>query len=207
MNERARVGDLMTRSYVGVSESDGIRQTVAVMDENDVGSAVVLRGAQPVGIVTERDIVAAVAADRSLADPVEGIMSAPVVTVATDATVEEALQLLSESHIRRLPVLDDGDLVGIVTHREVLMLFGSEGPEPTAAAATGERGGLSDGGARPGHGEAMTDAGAPMEESPAAVSAGTTVGTTQGICENCGRFARDLSPVDGRVLCGDCRDV
>jgi CBS domain-containing protein len=202
MDESTRVVDVMNRTFVGVSEGDPLQGTVALMDEQDSGSAVVLRGSQPVGMVTERDVVAAAAEEADFEEtPVEDVMSDPVVTVPAAASLGEALQLLTDRGIRRLPVLDGEEVVGILSSKDVLALEAGTVPQTTTSSAEAPPGGEN---AVPEPGEEPV-AGEPGAQPAVATATETTVGSTQGICESCGRFARDLASVDGRVRCGDCR--
>jgi CBS domain-containing protein len=205
MNESTRVVDVMSRTFVGVSEGDQLQGTVALMDEQDSGSAVVVRGSQPVGMVTERDVVAAAAQELDFAEtPVEAVMSEPVVTIPAAASLDEALQLLTDERIRRLPVLEGEEVVGILSSKDVLALEAGTAPQATNSAthqATATDVGGSVGAEAGEEPVAAEPGGQPSTASPA----DSTVGSTQGICESCGRFARDLASVDGRVQCGDCR--
>jgi CBS domain-containing protein len=205
MDQATRVVDVMNRTFVGVSEGDSLQGTVALMDEQDSGSAVVVRGSQPVGMLTERDVLAAAADEIDFEETaVESVMSEPVVTVPATASLGEALQLLTDEGIRRLPILEAEDVVGVLSARDVLTLEAGTAPQPTSnpTAETGATDGAQSVG--PTAGEATRQA---TTQSTTATAAGTTVGSTQGICESCGRFARDLAAVDGRVQCGDCRNA
>jgi len=86
----------------------------------DVGSLVVVHGGEPVGIITESDVVA-VAAARGDTDAltVGDVMSEDLVTVDPDASVEAAVESLRAHDVEKLPVLEDGTLVGIVTTTDV----------------------------------------------------------------------------------------
>lgn len=102
---------------------DAIRQ----MAEKNVGALVVIKGSELVGIVSERDYARKVILkDRSSRDtPVADIMTASVVTVSPDATVEECMRLCTDSRIRHLPVLDGGRVAGVVSIGDLVkaMLF------------------------------------------------------------------------------------
>jgi CBS domain-containing protein len=207
MDESTRVADVMNRTFVGVSEGDSLHGTVTLMDEQESGSAVVVRGSQPVGMVTERDVVAAAAEERAFeATLVEEVMSEPVVTVPAAATLGEALQLLTDERIRRLPVLEGEEVVGVLSSRDVLALEAGTAPQATTSTPPGTAGGNVD------DARVAEESGDPVAaetgtQTRSSTDTGTTVGSTQGICEACGRFARDLASVDGRVRCGDCRET
>lgn len=94
-----------------------VYEALALMAEKNVGALAVIRGDELVGIVSERDYARKVILkNRSSRDmPVAEIMTASVVTVALDATVDECMQLCTDGRLRHLPVLDGGNVVGMVS--------------------------------------------------------------------------------------------
>jgi CBS domain-containing protein len=97
------------------------------MESKGVGSIVVVDGQRLVGIVTDRDIVRRAVA-RGLADDarVDGIMSAPVVTIDADADIRHAFDILSGHAVRRLATVRDGVLVGILSVDDLLVCLSSD---------------------------------------------------------------------------------
>ncbi|MEM3186496.1 MAG: CBS domain-containing protein [Conexivisphaerales archaeon] len=93
-----------------------------LMRENNAGSVIVMMNGKPVGIVTERDILYKVAAEDLPASKVllRKIMSSPVISIPSTATVPEALKLMEKHKIRRLLVTEDGRPVGMVSQRSVI---------------------------------------------------------------------------------------
>jgi CBS domain-containing protein len=106
---------------------DAIRQ----MADKNVGALVVMKGSELVGIISERDYARKVILkDRSSRDtPVADIMTASVVTVATDATVDECMRLCTDGRLRHLPVLDGGRVVGVVSIGDLVKATISEQKE------------------------------------------------------------------------------
>jgi CBS domain-containing protein len=100
------------------------------MLQRSVGSLIVInRFQQPIGIVTDRDLVVKVLAPERLprTTRVREIMTAPVKTVLEDASVESALGLMRSAEVRRLPVVDpEGRLIGVVTLDDILSLLATE---------------------------------------------------------------------------------
>lgn len=92
-------------------------EAIRLMAEKNVGALVVIKGSELVGIVSERDYARKVILkDRSSRDtPVADIMTASVITVSREATVDECMRLCTDSRIRHLPVLDDGRVAGMVS--------------------------------------------------------------------------------------------
>jgi len=94
------------------------------MGDHGVGSLIVMRGDQVVGIVTDRDIaVRGVGMGRALTTRVQEVMSEGLVTIQGSADIFDAYRLLKDAGVRRLPVLEDGDLGGIITLDDLLMVL------------------------------------------------------------------------------------
>ncbi len=117
-----RIRDLMTVLPRTVKLGDSIVDAAKVMRGEDAGIAPIVEGDRLVGVVTDRDIaVRVVAAGRDpLETKVEEIASPALVTVDPDEDLDEALRLMAEHQVRRLPVVEeDGKLVGIVAEADV----------------------------------------------------------------------------------------
>jgi len=100
-----------------VSPEQTVREALKTMADKNVGALIVLDGDDVVGIVSERDYARKAAAERSPSDekPVRTIMSGDVVYVRPSHTVEEAMALMTDKHIRHLPVFEGDRLVGLVS--------------------------------------------------------------------------------------------
>jgi predicted transcriptional regulator len=153
------------------------------MLDNKVGCVIVTNNAgKPIGIITERDLVVRVLAKNLAPDsaPAKDVMTSPLVTVDPEAPINEAARMMSKRDIRRLGVLYKGNLVGIVSSKDILDVMpelieimqertrieGAGGPEATEGA----------------------------EEAP-----------LSGYCDRCGVFSENLKDVNGQSLCEDCR--
>ena len=92
---------------------DAIRR----MAEHGVGALLVMKDDQLVGFFSERDYSRKVILQglRSRDTPVEAVMSAPVLTISPDATVQQGLSMMTEKYIRHLPVTDDSGVIGVVS--------------------------------------------------------------------------------------------
>jgi len=97
---------------------DGLK----LMAEKRIGSLPVLEGEQVVGIFTERDYARRVGPDRRKPEEtrIEEVMTRELITVDPDQTVNDCLMLMTENHIRHLPVMDEGRLVGIISVGDVV---------------------------------------------------------------------------------------
>src|SRR5437870_6646492 len=117
------VSDIMTRDTLTASPSETIAEASEHMRDRRVGSVVVVDGQRAIGILTERDLVkfAAAGADPSTAKVSEWMTESPD-TVAPDETVTDAFASLAAHHYRHIPVVTDGELVGIVSMRALLKI-------------------------------------------------------------------------------------
>ena len=122
-----RVADVVQRAPITLPPHGTIRQAAQLMESKGVGSIVVVDGQRLVGIVTDRDIVRRAVA-RGLADDarIDGIMSAPVVTIDADADLRHAFDILNGHAVRRLAAVRDGVLVGILSVDDLLVCLSSD---------------------------------------------------------------------------------
>jgi CBS domain-containing protein len=106
----------MTHGVVTAETTDSLQHVGELMRDRNVGSVVVCDGGRPVGVITDRDLALAVVADRVEAEDRAGsYASRPLVTGDIEMDLEEAVALMIQHRIRRLPVTEGEDLVGIVT--------------------------------------------------------------------------------------------
>jgi CBS domain-containing protein len=203
MESEVTVRDVMSREYVGVSESDTVLGAVGLMDEEGVGSVVVLRGSEPVGIMTESDVLGVVADEDEPADtPVSDVMSEPLVSVEADRGLADAAGTMSREDIRRIIVEEDGELLGLLDERDIISASASLSGVPSLR--NGPRAVARD-----------PAADAPLESEPigaepvggAADNGDSGEYSDRSICETCGTLSRELSNVNGQLICADCRDV
>jgi CBS domain-containing protein len=111
-----RISEVMTQGVVTAQSDDTLRRVGELMRDRNVGSVVVCDGEMPMGVITDRDLALAVVADQVDADDVAGThASRPLVTGEVEMDIEEAVALMIQHRIRRLPVTDGDSLVGIVT--------------------------------------------------------------------------------------------
>lgn len=136
------VFDFMTRNVITIPESRTMKQASKLMYEDNIGSIVILKEGSgsnlndnvsgsmaekkiPIGIVTERDIARTVGftAKHSIFGdiPLSEMMSKPLITTQPGASLKDAVILMQQKDIRRLPIIDeDGQLVGIITEKDIL---------------------------------------------------------------------------------------
>lgn len=111
-----RISEVMTEGVVTAATRDSLRRVGELMRDRNVGSVVVCEGGRPVGVITDRDLALAVVADEvDAADDAGSHASRPLVTGEVEMDIEEAVALMVQHRIRRLPVTSGEELVGIVT--------------------------------------------------------------------------------------------
>ena len=117
-----RVSDLIRRSAVAVRAEQTVVDAASIMDRAGVGALVVVEGDRPVGIVTDRDLMRRALARALPPDArVDGVMSAPLITVDAADDAHDVFAVLRRHPIRRLPVTSSGRLVGMVTVDDLLV--------------------------------------------------------------------------------------
>ena len=111
-----KVSDVMTREPVILPPTATCGEAATLMKQEDCGSIPIVDDGRLIGIVTDRDIVlGAVAAGKDpKSTPVSAVMSADPVTVSPDSDTEEASRIMAERQIRRVPVVRDGRLEGLI---------------------------------------------------------------------------------------------
>jgi CBS domain-containing protein len=116
------VRDVMSKNVKVVRPDTSVKEVVATMNKFDIGSIIVVQGERPVGIITERDIlkrqVEPCLAPETLT--ARYIMTSPVITISEDASIEEAAKLMAKKRAKRLPVMNNGQLVGVVTYTDIV---------------------------------------------------------------------------------------
>lgn len=119
-----KIREIMSRPIITEDEDASVTEVVKDMAELGIGSVVITSEGKPAGIITERDIALKVLLENKLADEVKAkeIMSSPLVTIEPEASVGEASALAAKKRIKRLPVVENGVLVGIVSVRNILTL-------------------------------------------------------------------------------------
>jgi CBS domain-containing protein len=115
------VRDLMSQDVATVSPDANVVDAAKLIKQEDVGPLPVVENDRLVGIVTDRDLVVRVLADGRdpAATPVRDTASSELVTISADQDLDEALRLLAEHQVRRLPVVEGDRLVGIVAQADV----------------------------------------------------------------------------------------
>ncbi|MEE9564640.1 MAG: CBS domain-containing protein [Candidatus Hydrothermarchaeaceae archaeon] len=116
-----KVGGTMTRNVKTIASGDTIEAAAETMKKNRIGCLVVVDKDKPIGIITERDIAYKLVAKGKGGDTkVKKVMSKNLKTVKEDKSLTDAAKLMVAHVIRRLPVVKDGKLVGIITIDDIM---------------------------------------------------------------------------------------
>lgn len=178
MKTGVKVIDAMTREPVSISPNKTIDECAKLMLKKSVGGLVVVEGSKINGIITEKDLVERVVAKNL--DPkkvkVSDVMSKKVIGIKPNLDIYDALIEMRDSNVRRLPVIHNGKLVGLLTEKDILKI------EPSLFDLMVEKM------------EVAEETGKPV----------FVKGLKIGKCENCGYEAR-LFNIDGKNLCNMCK--
>lgn len=172
------VKDIMSSPVITVLENDTVELVAKLMDTHDLGSIIVSDSKEnPVGIITERDIVKRVAAKNLLPNKVKAgeVMTTPLMVIDSEADINEAAKKMSKREIRRLVVMDHGRMVGIISSKDIVAIT------PALIEIITEK--------------ARITQGPPIPSG--FISA--------GYCDRCRQWSESLMEMDGRFLCEECR--
>lgn len=129
-----KIRDIMSTDLTCAMPQTTVREVADMMRREDCGSIPVTRDGHVMGIITDRDITVRVVAEGRDPDTVhvEDVMTGDVATVSPDEDTEEALELMSLEHVRRLPVVEGDRLVGLVAMGKLAQKMG---PKPAVGEA------------------------------------------------------------------------
>lgn len=173
------VKDAMTSNVVTVKPENSITDAAFLMAENEVDCLIVKSNGEPRGIITESDIINKVVAKdlRSSDISVEEIMTKNLIKIDPGRELNEAARFMSKMNIRRLAVVKDSSLTGILTAKDIMAVS----PELTEILVENAR---------------MVDQmGLKPDEN-----------LVPGICEACGNFMDYLDEIDGKFVCEECKE-
>ena len=184
MVPRIAVGDIMTRNFAAIKPSDTLLKASKEMINKKVNSLLITNGKKLLGIITARDILWAITKKQKLnlnGINVMLIATKKMAVIKPSADISEAIYKMKQCSFRRLPVLSKGNLVGMITLKDILRI------DPSLYSQLGEL--------------------AAIKEEAAKLKKIESSGDyeTEGLCDECDTFSI-LLKVDGRNLCIDCRE-
>ena len=119
--QKTCVGDIMGNSVISVDSSISASDAAKMMEDAGVGAVVVFENNLPVGIVTDRDLAIKITAHSFPVDtPVRRIMSSPLISIDPTSNLWIASDLMSTRNVRKLPVIDDDKVVGMLTTSDLV---------------------------------------------------------------------------------------
>lgn len=182
MEVRMPVKEIMTRDVATIDIKSDVKHLSDKMLKLDVGSIIITDNKQPVGIVTERDIVRKIVS-RNLKPSdvsIKELMTTPLITIHATEDVTDVMRKMLKMQIRRLPVVENARLVGIVTDIDLIAISAEMGSIFSDLIKM--------------HREKIFSTEAPQK-------------ILRGICEECGDNVDNLLLVDGKLLCESCREI
>jgi len=182
LRPRMLVKDAMSSPVLTVDENMPVNKVAELMDKHSLGCVIVTsKDGKPIGIITEKDLVSRVLAKNVLPRKftAKKAMSTPLMTINPDTTLSEAARTMSRLNIRRLGVMYKGNLVGIISSKDILNVT------PELIEIIRERARLEN---------------LNVAEEETLESAPLT-----GYCDRCAAWSDSLKEVEGEFLCEDCR--
>jgi CBS domain-containing protein len=122
VSPKVLVESIARMSVPTVNRSTPVSEIASLMVKCNIGAVIVVRDSEPLGIVTERDLVHRVIYSKKNAQEIvaQEIMTSPLITISHDRTIEEALEIMQQNHVRRLVVLKGESMIGLLTERRLL---------------------------------------------------------------------------------------
>jgi CBS domain-containing protein len=113
--------DMMVKDVVMINENASVKESADVMNEHEISSIIATRNKKPIGILTERDLLKRIVAEGKDARNVrvKDIMSSPLIAIKPAMTLEEAANIMLNKKIKKLPVIDRGRIVGLLSLTDV----------------------------------------------------------------------------------------
>ena len=171
------VADCMTQNPLTVSKDISIIDCAKILKKNEIGSVLILENNEPIGIVTNQDLVfRAIAEGIDLNSKISKVMSEDVILISPEIDIFDAIKIMSENMIRHITVTKNKDLVGYLTIKDILKI------EPALIDLYSDNFDLREEDKKP----------IPNYES-------------EGICDFCGGYSRVLFSVGTSKLCSKCK--
>jgi len=179
---RMLVKDAMTSPVLTVDENTPVDKIAQLMDKHGFGCIIVTgKDGKAIGVITEKDMVSRVLAKNVLPAKLKAkkVMSTPLITINPDLTLSEAARTMSRLNIRRLGVMYKGNLVGIISSKDIVSIT------PELIETIQEK--------------------ARLENAKASEEEETETTPLAGYCDRCGAWSDTLKEIEGQFICEDCR--
>ena len=180
MSREIIVKEAMKTNLAMVKPDITVLEAAKIMKNRKIGNVIIVEKKQPIGILTESDILKKVVAEGKNVNDVivKDIMTTPIVVIDPYLTLEEAMKTMGKCNVRRLPVTENDELIGIITQKDISRMspilheISREWYDITVRDETHFKKQIF-----------------------------------SGKCEDCGTLSANLKNVDGRLLCDDCIDA
>ena len=121
------VKDVMTKAIISVEPTTTVFQVAKMMEQGGIGAVMVKKNNTPSGIITDRDYAIKIATQKHpLETPVERVASYPLQTIDSDESILVAADMMSIKKIRKLAVVDNGKVIGIITSTDLVNQLASK---------------------------------------------------------------------------------
>jgi CBS domain-containing protein len=121
--DKITVRDIMTKSVIAVDSSITVNEAAKLMEDVKVGAIIVMENNSPVGIITDRDFAVKIVAHAyQITTPVKQIMTTPLIAIGPDESVWMIADLMYTRGIRKLPVIEDDKVIGIITTTDLVKI-------------------------------------------------------------------------------------
>ena len=116
-----KVEDVMIKEVITIDENASVKEAAEVMNKFEIGCLIAIREGKAIGIITERDLLKRVVAEArdTTKTKVKDVMSSPLVVVEPNMNLEEAVKLMFQMKIKKLPVVEGKRLVGLVSLTDI----------------------------------------------------------------------------------------
>lgn len=181
--ENILVSDVMTRDPIRIKPDTNLLECAKKMVKQKVGSLLLVEKKKLVGIVSRKDILwALIKKSKEDLSKIKAVDISPkkIATTKPESTIKEALEKMKKVKFERLPVIHEGELVGMITARDILNFQPQLYPE-------------------------LEEFSQIREESQKLRRLKKIKDAREGVCEECGKY-NILYPVHGNLICEDCRD-
>ncbi|ADI72956.1 putative signal transduction protein with CBS domains [Methanohalobium evestigatum Z-7303] len=192
LDDNLTVHEIMNRSVYTIDIDASVVDVAKEMSKNNVGSIIIVQNNDPVGVITERDLVKKILTGDIRPSRITAgeVMSSPLITTKPSTSVIDAAELMVKSNIRRLIVMQDNKIVGFITDRDILTISSGLNTILKNLIEMNQ--------------EQYFTTNSDIETS--SEQSETSQSVEQGICEYCGTFSEYLKMFNGMMLCESCRD-
>ena len=180
MSREVIVKEAMKTNIAKLEPNTTVLEAAKLMKERKIGNVIIVEKKQPIGILTESDILKKVVAEGKNAKDVlvKEVMSTPIIVIDPYVTLEAAMKTMGKCNVRRLPVCENDELIGIITQKDISRM------SPVLHEISREWYDIT-----------------VQDESHLKKQ------IFSGKCEDCGTLSANLKNIDGRLLCEDCIDA